>query len=162
MTIKFYGIKGERYGCFSNFSYNSFYLDGIKWKTSEHYFQAMKFAGSNQIITINDKPYLVFDHIMNQKGPMGAAKEGRRRDFKLRDDWEQIKDMAMYEAIYAKFSQNPSIKQVLMSTGTEHIIEDSPVDFYWGCGKDGSGKNMLGILLVKLREQFKLEEVMGY
>jgi predicted NAD-dependent protein-ADP-ribosyltransferase YbiA (DUF1768 family) len=44
-----------------------------------------------------------------------------------------------------------------MDTGTEELIEDSPVDYYWGCGADGSGKNMLGKLLMELREELKGE-----
>lgn len=26
-------------------------------------------------------------------------------------------------------------------------------DYYWGCGKDGFGKNMLGIILMEVREE---------
>lgn len=38
------------------------------------------------------------------------------------------------------------------------IVEDSPIDSYWGCGADGLGKNMLGKLLMKLREELKNEQ----
>jgi len=41
---------------------------------------------------------------------------------------------------------------VLLSTGDEQIIENSPIDYYWGCGADGSGKNMLGQVLMEIRE----------
>lgn len=43
--IKFYSTRGE-YGCFSNFSRHPIKLDGNLWPTSEHYFQAQKFAGT--------------------------------------------------------------------------------------------------------------------
>ena len=33
------------------------------------------------------------------------------------------------------------------------LVENAPNDYYWGCGKDGSGKNMLGQLLMKLRAE---------
>ncbi len=45
MTILFYKINDE-YGCFSNFSKHGFELNGKYWMTSEHYFQAQKFAGT--------------------------------------------------------------------------------------------------------------------
>jgi ribA/ribD-fused uncharacterized protein len=48
MTIYFYGTR-DRYGCFSNFSPHGFELDGVYWPTSEHYFQAQKFAGTPHV-----------------------------------------------------------------------------------------------------------------
>lgn len=171
--IKFWRAKGEKYGAFSNFSNHGFELDGHFWKTSEHYYQAQKFAGSTQTITINNKNTLVFDYIRDQKGPMGAAKEGRRRDFIIRQDWDwysvkdldgwsidkpplyRTKDIVMYRALRAKFKKHESIRNLLLSTGDLEIIEDSPTDYYWGCGKDVSGLNMLGRLLMKLREEFR-------
>lgn len=167
--IKFWGVRGEQYGAFSNFSPHGFELDGRFWKTSEHYYQAQKFAKSTQTIPVNNKEIPVFDHIWNQKGPMGAAKEGRRRDFKLREDWDKpihtkpdfgmelkVKDLVMYTAISAKFSAHKDIQNLLLSTGDLEIIEDSPTDYYWGCGKDGTGLNMLGKLLMELRSEFRL------
>ena len=44
MAIEFYSTRGP-YGAFSNFSPHGFELDGHWWPTSEHYFQAQKFAG---------------------------------------------------------------------------------------------------------------------
>ena len=43
--LKFYKVN-EVYGCFSNFSKHGFELDRKYWPTSEHYFQAQKFAGT--------------------------------------------------------------------------------------------------------------------
>jgi len=45
MPVYFYSTTGP-YGCFSNFSRHSFTLDGLRWPTSEHYFQAQKFTGT--------------------------------------------------------------------------------------------------------------------
>ena len=46
MMIYFYSSKEKDYGCFSNFSSHGFELEGLWWPTSEHYFQAQKFAGT--------------------------------------------------------------------------------------------------------------------
>ena len=43
MAIEFYSTK-DAYGAFSNFSAHPFDLDGKRWPTSEHYFQAQKFV----------------------------------------------------------------------------------------------------------------------
>lgn len=55
MAIKFYKVN-EEYGCFSNFSKHGFTLDEKYWMTSEHYFQAKKFGGTDfeEIIRLLD------------------------------------------------------------------------------------------------------------
>lgn len=141
MAIKFYKIN-EQYGCFSNFAHYDFELDGKKWMTSEHYFQAQKFIGTEyvEIIRLLDNP-------------MKAAEMGRDRKLPLREDWEQVKDDIMRKAVFEKFSQNEEIKKILLSTGKENIVENTSNDYYWGCGKDGSGKNVLGKILMEVREK---------
>ena len=144
MAIYFYKIN-EDYGCFSNFAHYDFELDGKRWTTSEHYFQAQKFCGTEyeEVIRLLDNP-------------MKAAEMGRNRKLPLRTDWEQVKDDIMRKAVLAKFEQNEEIKDVLLSTDNEIIIENTSNDYYWGCGKDGSGKNMLGIILMEVRERLSV------
>ncbi len=140
MKIYFYMI-GEEYGCFSNFSPHGFELDGLYWPTSEHYFQAQKFVGT---------PHL--EKIRLVKTPKDAARMGRERTRPLRQDWEKVKDDIMRKAVLCKFKTHTDIKDILLSTGNAEIVENSPIDFYWGCGVDGSGKNMLGKILMEVRE----------
>lgn len=141
MAIYFYKINDE-YGCFSNFAHYGFKLEGKMWMTSEHYFQAQKFCGTEyeEIIRLLDKP-------------MRAAEMGRNRTLPLREDWERVKDNIMRKTVCAKFKQNKEIRDILLSTGNETIIEKTTNDYYWGCGKDGSGKNMLGIILMEVRRK---------
>lgn len=141
MSIKFYNTKNE-YGAFSNFSRHSVDLDGKTWPTSEHYYQAKKFLD-----------YDTQEMIRALKSPGQAAKEGRKRSLPLRSDWEEVKDDVMRDAIRAKFTQHEDLKELLLSTDQEYLIEDSPVDYYWGCGADGSGKNMLGRILMEIRSE---------
>ncbi|MFB2967760.1 NADAR family protein [Aerosakkonema sp. BLCC-F183] len=141
MTIYFYSNREEPYGCFSNFSPHGFELDGFYWPTSEHYFQAQKFVGT---------PYV--DRIRLVKTPKDAANMGRDRSFPLRPDWEQVKDDIMRRGVLRKFQTHTDIREVLISTGDELIVENSPIDYYWGCGADGSGNNMLGKILMEVRE----------
>ncbi|MBA4603669.1 NADAR family protein [Thermoactinomyces sp. AMNI-1] len=140
MTIYFYRVN-EPYGCFSNFSAHGFMLDGKWWPTSEHYFQAQKFSGT---------PYE--EQIRLAKTPMKAAIMGRDRNLPLRKDWEWIKDNVMKKAVLQKFKNHEDIRAILLATGDQLIVENSPVDHYWGCGKDGKGKNKLGQILMEVRE----------
>jgi hypothetical protein len=61
-------------------------------------------------------------------------------------------DDIMRKAVLRKFETHKDIRDILLSTDNEEIVENSPIDFYWGCGSDGSGKNMLGIILMEVRE----------
>lgn len=141
MAIYFYSDRDRPYGCFSNFSRHGFELDGFWWPTSEHYFQAQKFAGT---------PHS--DEIRQVKTPKDAARMGRNHTRPLRPDWEQVKDDIMRRGVLRKFETHANIRDVLLSTGDELIVENSLIDYYWGCGADGSGKNMLGLILMELLE----------
>ncbi len=64
----------------------------------------------------------------------------------------------MRKALYAKFSQNEQLRNLLLSTGNRDPIADSPTDGYWGRGSDGLGKNRLGMLLMELRTRLRKED----
>jgi ribA/ribD-fused uncharacterized protein len=145
-TIQFYRIN-EPYGGFSNFSPHPFELKGVIWPTSEHYFQAQKFAGTEheEIIRL-------------EKSPMIAARKGRDRSRPLRGDWEKVKEDIMREALAAKFEQHPPLKALLTSTGDAELVEHTKNDAYWGDGGDGTGKNRLGQLLMELRRALRQKD----
>ncbi len=71
---------------------------------------------------------------------------GRERTRPLRADWEQVKDDIMQKAVLRKFETHGDIREILLSTKDAEIVENSPIDYYWGCGANGSGKNRLGII----------------
>ena len=142
MTIYFYSTREKPYGCFSNFSRHGLKLDGLWWSTSEHYFQSQKFVTT-------DRPW--YDKIHRAQSPKEAAKMGRDRTHPLRQDWEEVKDEIMHQAVLRKFETHPDIRELLLATGDEQIVENAPGDYYWGCGKDGSGKNKLGQILMAVR-----------
>lgn len=146
MVIQFYTTKGN-FGCFSNFSRHAFNYKGKFWKTSEHAFQAQKFTGTKYE-----------DAVRSCNMPGDAADIGRDRSLPLRADWEQIKDSIMEEVLYAKFSGNDTIKEILLSTGDAELVEHTVDDSYWGDGGNGSGKNMLGKILMKVRERLLNEK----
>jgi N-glycosidase YbiA len=145
-TIRFYSVNAE-YGCFSNFSPHPIRMKGKNWPTSEHYFQAQKFAGTPDE-----------EEVRQAKSPMVAARMGRSRKRPLRKDWESVKDSLMYEAVLAKFSQHAELRETLLATGDSTIVEHTTNDAYWGDGGDGSGKNRLGETLMRVRELLRQSE----
>ncbi len=58
-------------------------------------------------------------------------------------------------AVLEKFKQHKEIREILLSTGNARLLEHTKNDFYWADGGDGSGKNMLGVILMEVREQLK-------
>jgi ribA/ribD-fused uncharacterized protein len=142
-AVKFYSV-GDEYGVFSNFALYPIKLDGETWPTTEHYFQAQKFA---------DAAYR--KKIRTANSPMLAARLGRDRKQKLRRDWESVKVSVMRAAVTAKFTQHADLQAVLLATGDLKIVEHTENDAYWGDGGDGSGQNMLGRILMQVRDALR-------
>lgn len=157
LEIKFYRVN-EPYGCFSNFAKYPIVIKGKEWPTSEHYFQAQKFIGTEHE-----------EEIRNAISPMIAAQMGRDRSKPLRKDWEEVKDEIMKEAVREKINQHTEIREILLSTGNCILVEHTKNDSYWADGGDGKGKNMLGKILMEVRnslegysEKFYLPQWIAY
>lgn len=144
--IKFYSVNDE-YGEFSNFAPYGFNLKHKRWNSVEHYFQAQKFKGTG-----------LESKIRKANNPNFAARLGRNRKYKIRRDWESVKVNVMREAVLAKFQQNPDICDLLINTGDAKLIEHTGNDNFWGDGGDGKGRNMLGRILMQVREELNLEK----
>ena len=61
----------------------------------------------------------------------------------------------MTEIVRAKVQRNEDVKEMLLGTGNKSIIENSPADDFWGVGKDGTGQNQMGKILMKVREEIR-------
>ena len=59
----------------------------------------------------------------------------------------------MKKGLRAKFTQYDKLKNVLLGTGESELIEDSPNDYQWGCGRNGTGQNLLGKALMDIRNE---------
>lgn len=144
-TINFYSLN-KPYGYFSNFARYPVHLKGSIWPTSEHYFQGQKFPG-----TLDE------EELRGAVTPMIAAQMGRERKRPLRHDWDEVKDSVMRDALYAKFTQHSDLKEKLLGTKDATLVEHTANDSYWGDGGDGTGMNMLGTLLMEIRERIRRE-----
>ena len=115
--------------------------------TVEHYFQATKsmFAEEQEAIIYSATP--------------GKAKRLGRHCL-LIPGWEQVKEQVMYDALCKKFSI-PELREKLLATGDEYLEEGTTWhDNEWGncsCEKcqNITGKNKLGKLLMRIREEIK-------
>ena len=135
----------------SNFHKSIIVVDNIEYLTSEHYFQCMKFPDAN-----------IQERIRQMPTPMMAAQEGRKRYtgssiecYRIRPDWEQVKNSVMEKGVLAKFTQHKDLQVQLLSTGDAILIEHTRNDRYWGDGGDGSGQNWLGRTLMNVRDQLR-------
>lgn len=150
-TIRFFGQK-SKYAIFSNFAPTPVTINGLLYPTTEHYFQSMKFIDT-------DPEYA--EIVRLAKTPGESKKLGKSREHPIDPDWSNSKKgegksiMVMRRALLSKALQHQKFREMLLSTGTAHIIEASPFDSYWGEGRDKKGKNMLGVLLMELRSIVK-------
>lgn len=118
-----------------------------KWKTSEHFYQSCK--------TRNEKERIL---IMEASTPGEAKKIGR--EIEMIDNWDEIKTGVMRDALRMKFDQWPKYKKYLIQTEKYELIEGNWWhDNFWGncfCDKceNKPGTNMLGLLLMKLRDYY--------
>lgn len=117
-------------------------VDGEKWSGSEAYYQAMKSNGLPHHEMVKE--------LMIKATPSDAYAIGNH--YPKRKDWFQVSVDVMAKAVHAKFSQNEDIKNLLLSTGSHPLVQVKRGDRFWGTGPDNNGKNMLGKLLMELRQ----------
>ena len=142
----FYGASDPNYGFLSNFYEADFVMSNQLWPTVEHYFQAAKFKDRRTV-----------EAILQCSTPNRARHLGRTSK-PLRSDWLDVRVDYMRSAVFWKFEQNPALKNKLTGTWGRKLIEHTWNDSFWGDIGDGHGQNMLGKILMEVREQFYFEQ----
>ena len=133
----------EEYFFLSNFYPSKVKYDGIEYLNSEAAFQAQKCSRRSD--------RLEFENL----NPSEAKRLGRK--VKIREDWEIVKLDIMRNIIREKFNQNPDITLKLIETGDNYLEEGNTWgDIIWGVC-NGKGKNLLGKILMEIREEIKEE-----
>lgn len=130
-----------KYGFLSNF----FHHDGRI--TAEHLFQSMKSTDPEWQL-----------HILAAPTP-GEAKK-RAHNAPLREGWDEMKDDVMWLVLQVKFCADSDCRKWLLETGDAELIEGNwHGDSYWGFNfKSQAGQNVLGHLLMELRDAIREEE----
>lgn len=133
----------KEYHFLSNFYPTKIFYQELEYDSSEAAFQAMKCKN------ISDRKKFV------GLNPSEAKRLGRK--ILLREDWNNVKDRIMYEICTIKFV-NQQLKRKLLATGNAYLEEgNSWNDTYWGT-TNGIGKNVLGKILMRIREEIKQHE----
>lgn len=142
--------------CFSQWWPASF--DGVLYPTAEHWMMAEKarLFGDEQAV----------QQILSAVSPKQAKQLGREVRGFSEVAWDRQKRRIVAEGSYAKFSQNKELGAFLLSTGSQILVEASPVDRVWGIGlsaDDGRtanpllwrGENLLGFTLMTTRDRLR-------
>lgn len=175
-AILFYD-KSAPYYEFSNFyPVKKLFIDGDQYLSTEHYFQAEKFNYPDaefyrDIIILADSPMKVKmlgsqnpthrfgqNWVVNKHIDLGRVVDviNQNKKLKIRPDWDNVRVDVMKKALKYKF-KNADLEELLLETDDKQLIENSPNDLFWGNGyrSGGNGQNMLGKLLMELRESIK-------
>jgi ribA/ribD-fused uncharacterized protein len=79
------------------------------------------------------------------------------RKIELRSDWNDVRVHVMQHIVAAKFAQNRGLAEKLVKTGHAKLVEGNTWnDKFWGVC-DGEGKNVLGLILMSVREKVAAE-----
>ncbi|KAJ9469638.1 N-glycosidase YbiA [Diplonema papillatum] len=146
-VIKFHEVNDVPYGVFSILSPHSIVARHEAYPSAYHYFLCQKFKGTE------------YEQTIRQAGSLWEIDRYVRRAEGLhRSDWDGVKIEVMLLAVYYKVKQNPEIHALLLSTGGKVIVNHTSSDHFWGDGGDGSGKNMMGVILMAVRKRITFEE----
>ncbi len=133
-----------KYLFLSNFFPSSVVYQALVYPTVEHAFQATKCVRQE-------------DHDKVRKTFYPAKAKQLGKSFQRRANWNEIKQDVMYKLVTNKFKV-PALRQLLLATGNKELIEGNYWgDTYWGVCK-GVGTNHLGKILMRVREDIRLEE----
>lgn len=127
----------------SNFHLCPVTVEGITYPSSEHAYMAQK--------TTNG---MIREELSRIKEPKDVKKAGQL--VPLRDNWDEYRIIAMTKVLYAKFTQNEDLKQLLLETEDKLLYEVNWWnDLFWGMNLEGKGKSMLGECLMLVRSMLR-------
>ncbi len=144
--------------CFSQWFPAEFQEDGIIYRTAEHYMM----AGKARLFKDDE----TLEQIIQSETPDQVKKLGR----KVRNFDPQLWDEHKYEIVkqgnLLKFSQHEALKEFLLSTEDQVLVEASPYDTIWGIGmlethpkasnpSEWNGENLLGFALMEVRDELR-------
>lgn len=144
--------------CFSQWYESPFIVNGITYKTTEHWMMA------NKALLFNDTQS--FKQILECNTPGEAKKLGRQVIGFVEGVWKQHRYHIVIQGNIHKFSQNRALGEFLLATKNRVLVEASPVDPIWGVGLDQKSKdidnvyswrglNLLGFALMETRDFLK-------
>ena len=145
-------------GYLSNWYHSPFTINGICYDSIEQYMMYQKALTFNDVETA--------EKILKTKNFREVKILGRQVKNYNDTIWNGIRQIVVYEGLLAKFSQNEDIKNQLLNTGNEVLVECSATDKIWAISltidnvdsKDMTkwkGQNLLGFSIMKVRDKLR-------
>jgi N-glycosidase YbiA len=148
-VVKFHDVHEVPLGCLSVLSPHTIVVRHQQYPSVHHFFLCQRFAGSPVEDEIRNATSLwEVDKLVKRAESMGIQRE----------DWDRIKTDVMLLGNYYKFKQNSDAQTILLQTGNKTVVDHTATDAFWGDGGDGSGKNLMGIVLMAVRKRLLLDE----
>ena len=144
--------------CLAQWYAAGFTLDGVAYRTAEHYMMAEKAR------VFGDE--LALAKILRSRFPAEVKRFGREIAAFDEARWQAARFAIVVRGNVAKFSQHPALADYLLGTGNAILVEASPADAIWGIGlaeehpytrqpRLWPGLNLLGFALMEARETLR-------
>ncbi|WP_397399888.1 NADAR family protein [Phenylobacterium sp.] len=144
---------GDAFGGLSNMAPGfPIFMLGQRIRTAEALYQSCRFPHLPQVQRM----------ILNETSPMTAKMRSKPYRDKSRPDWNEVRVPVMKWCLRAKLAANwRNFSELLLESGDRPIVEDSRKDDFWGAKSTAEGwlegRNVLGRLLMELREKLKVD-----
>lgn len=142
--VRFHDVNDPVYGCFSVLSPHSVTVRHVTYPSVHHFFLCERFKGSG-----------VEQEILRATSLWEVDRQVRKGEISglQLENWDAVKADVMLLGNYYKFRQNENALRTLLGTGNKILIDHTPADSFWGDGGDGTGKNLLGVVLMAVRKR---------
>ena len=152
--------------CFHNPDEENGYLSN--WYAAGFTYKEVYFTSMEQYMMYQKAVYFgdeaIADKILHTEDTAAIKELGRCVSGYDESYWNGIRQIVVFEGLYAKFSQNEELKVLLKSTEQAVLAECAVKDRIWGIGLSmknpdrfdrtkWKGKNLLGYSLMMVREK---------
>lgn len=146
----------EKYGWLSNWYLSDLIVDDVSLSSMEQYMMYEK------AVTFED--FKTAEKILETKNVALIKQYGRQVANYNDIIWNGIRQIVVYKGLFAKFSQDETLRENLRKTGSAILAECAVMDRVWGIGlsmKDPNrfdmnkwnGQNLLGFAIMQVRDQ---------
>jgi len=149
-TSKVYTFYNTQAYTFSNLHLTPVELEAVSYRTAEHAWQSLRFAGTSPELVLKIQQADTVDAVHSISLLEGADKQ--------RPDWDSTKYDLLKTVLKAKFQQHPALAQELLGTG-ERLVVNVDTDPWAGMSAAGgipTGQNHMGKALMEVRKELQL------
>lgn len=133
----------------SNFSAFQIAFQGLTFATVEAAYHYCKFPDDRDICK----------QIWSARSAHDAFIIAQQNKHLRRADWDDVKEQTMYDLLALKVQQHEYVRRKLLETGDRILVENSWRDDFWGWGPNKDGKNALGKLWMRIRDDLRNDKI---